>query len=148
MPAMRLNSSPLRCGLGVFDEFANRMGGRRIGHHHDVGNNREQTDRREVVERIVAGGRIERRVDRQIRRAEQERVAVRRRVGRLVGADIAAGAAAVLDDDLLAPDLGQALRQRTRQRVTAAARWKRHDQTHEAVRIALRTRRPRQQRQG
>src|SRR4029079_7686598 len=42
---------------------------------------------------------------------------------------------------------GQALRQRARQRVTATARRKRHDQAHEAVWEALRMRGPREPRQ-
>ncbi len=82
--------------------------------------------------------------------AHQQRVAVRRRLGHDVGADVAAGAGAVLHDELLAEGLGQFGRQRARQDVGGAAGGEGH---HDAHRLggpgALRLRRYRKgQREG
>src|SRR5262249_19536736 len=54
------------------------------------------------------------------------------------GADIAAGARTVLDDDVLPPRLGELLREDAPERVDGAAARKRNDYAHRAVGIALR----------
>ncbi len=65
-------------------------------------------------------------------RAHQQRVAVRRRLGDQVRADIASGACAVVDHDLLAERARQALGQRTADDIGGTAGRVRH---HEADRL-------------
>ena len=81
-----------------------------------------RADRIEALDGIVgrlaqASAAPKRRVGR-----EQERVAVGRRLGRRLGADHAAGAAAVLDHELLAEGLGELVGPGTADRVRGAAR--------------------------
>ena len=110
---------------------------RRIFRYHDkVRVLAEQRDRDEIGHRIVVQRRVEHRHDRQRRRAEQHGVAVGRRVGRGVVGDVAARAALVLDDDLLAPDFRQPAGGDARGRVGAAAGREADDQPHHAGRPA------------
>ena len=84
---------------------------------------------REILARIVTGVGIERRVDRE--RAgigQQDGVAVGRGLCDRTGRDRAAGAAAVLDHDLLSERLAHPLGHQARQRVIAAAGRERHHQ--------------------
>jgi hypothetical protein len=67
-----------------------------------------------------------------------ERVAVRRRLRRRLAGDVAAGAAAVLDHDLLAPGLRQVPGHDARDGIGAAAGRIGHDQAHVARRPGLR----------
>ena len=67
-----------------------------------------------------------------------QRVAVGRRLGGGLRADIAAGAGAVLHHDVLAPGLGELLRDDAAERVDGAAGRERDDHAHRAVGIALR----------
>ena len=106
--------------------------------HDEVRVLAEQRDRHEVGHRIVVQRRIEHRHDRQRRRAEQHGVAVGRGMGRGVVGDVAAGAALVLDDDLLAPHLRQAAGGDAGGGVGAAARREADDQPHHARRPRLR----------
>jgi|SRR3954467_10683720 len=62
---------------------------------------------------------------------------VLRRVGDEFAADHAAGAAAVLDDDLLAQTVTEMLCDDPTDNVIDAARWERHDKAHRAVRVIL-----------
>jgi hypothetical protein len=64
------------------------------------------------------------------RNGHQDRVAVGRRLRRTAAAGIAAGAADILDIELLASLLGQLLRHQTREHVGRAARRERHDHAH------------------
>src|SRR5262249_54781261 len=66
---------------------------------------------------------------------------VGRGMGDEIGGDRAAGAGAVLHDELLGKKLAQLLRQETRGDVAGCARRKAHDDAHRPVRISLRTRR-------
>src|SRR6185503_853982 len=59
--------------------------------------------------------------------ADADRVAIGRRLGDHVRADVAARAGAVLDEDRLAPGLGPAIADQTRIDVGDAAHGKRHD---------------------
>ena len=71
-------------------------------HHQHVRRIHELGDRRKILERIVGQVLEQRRVDRDRGRGEQQRVAVGRRARDLAHADVAGGAAAVVDDDALA----------------------------------------------
>ena len=86
--------------LGERQQFLHRFDRqRRIDHQH-VRPGGENGNRREGFDRVVFE-LVERRVDRMRDRYDAERVAVRRRVGAGLGADGAAGAAAIVDIDLL-----------------------------------------------
>ena len=74
---------------------------------------------------------------------EQQRVAVARRLRHHLGADDAAGAAAVVDDDLAAGDLRQLGADDARDDVDGAAGRERHDQADRPIGIGLRLRRGR-----
>jgi hypothetical protein len=63
-----------------------------------------------------------------VRSVEEQRVAVGRRFRHRLGADVAAGAAAVLDDDRFAPGLLQLLGEQPPQAVGRAARREGHHQ--------------------
>ena len=84
-----------RLALRERDEFGQRLRRDLRIDHQQVRRDRDQRDRREVLDRIVGQLRVGARRDGvRARRADGQRVAVRRRLGRGVGADGAAGAAA------------------------------------------------------
>ena len=103
---------------------------RRIG-RHDRRQADQRGDRREVLDRVVAEVRIERRVDRhRAGIAEHQHMAVGRRLGDHVGGDDAAGARHVLDDEGLAERVGEFFREQPRQHVGIAAGAGGRDQPH------------------
>ena len=67
--------------------------------------------------------------------AQREHVAVGCGLGAHCRADVALRAAAIVDDDLLAPLLGQFGAEHASERVGAAARRERNDQAHRFFRI-------------
>jgi hypothetical protein len=68
-------------------------------HHHQVGLAADARDWGDIADKIVVEMLVERGVDR-LRPADQEqRVAVRRRMGDRFGADVAAGARPIVDDE-------------------------------------------------
>src|SRR5215831_12099075 len=71
---------------------------------------------------------------------EQERVAVRLRLGDGIAARVAAAARAVLDDDLLSEIVGELLRQNSRHHVDRSARRVRIDDANDTLGIGLRRR--------
>ena len=94
----------------------------------------EQRDRREGLQR-VDGQLVKRRIDRMRDGDDQQRVAVGRRLRHQFGADDAAGAGLVLDDELLAEPLAEAAQlDDARQDVVQPARRERHDHPHRLVR--------------
>ena len=96
-----------RFGLGVGDELRNGLHrDRRIDFKH-VGHADDACYRRGVADEVEAEFRIKRRVGGDRRRHHEQRVAVRRRLEHGFGADIAAGAWPVFDDELLAEFLRQ-----------------------------------------
>ena len=108
-------------------------------HQHDQRAGRDQADRREILARVVADIGIERRIDRErAGAAEHERVAVGRGLRDRARRDRAAGAAAVLDHDLLAERLAHLLGDDARHHVVAAAGRVGHDQRDRPVGIVLR----------
>ena len=105
--------------------------------HHDAG------DRHHARQVIEIQMRIERGVDRVRRGDEEERVAVGIGVDRRLGGDVAAGAVAVLDDELLAERFRQRLGDQPRADIGRAAGGITDEDQHRARRIALRAREPR-----
>src|SRR5262249_30145657 len=101
---------------------------RRIGHHHDVRLSADQRHRREIGDRIVVERRIEKAIGRVGHRGDVERVAVGIGSGCDLSADIGAGAAAVLDDHLLTPGLGEPIARDGGDRVGGAAGHERNDE--------------------
>ena len=151
MPA---NSSAARCTLDPVpveakvelavlplrqrDQFGDRLRRHRGMHQHDIAARRDQSDRREILARVVADVGIERRIDRQRARGDQQRVAVGRGLGDLARRDGAAGAAAVLDHDGLAEARAHPLGDDARDHVVAAAGRVGHDQRDRVGRIIRR----------
>ena len=94
-------------------------------------------DRREILHRVVAelggGG-----ADREIVGGDQQRAAVGRRVCRVAGADRAAGAAQILDEELSTEMLLKLLRYQARDHVGRPARRIGADDPDLLARIVLR----------
>ena len=86
-----------------------------------------QRQRHEVFFNVVIKFGVHRRRNRMVHRAHEQRVAVGLRSGRNAGAQRAARAAPVVDDELLAGQPGKLRRQRAGKGVGAAAGRKRHD---------------------
>ena len=119
-----------RVGLGIVDELRNGIGRERCIDFHHVGYAGDGRNRRDVARKIVVEFSVERDVDRMRGRDHEQRVAVRRRIHDCLGGDIAAGAGAVLDDELLAEPLRQALTHEPRQDVGDTAGRIADDQFH------------------
>ena len=96
----------------------------------------EQRDRREVLDRIERR-RLERRVGGEGRRGEKKRVAIRRRLGRRLGTDVAGGAGLVVGDDRGFPAPGELRAEHARQDVGAGAGRIRHDHVHRPAGVGL-----------
>ena len=94
----------------------------RVRHQHDR-HRRDQADRREVALHVERRLDAERRIDRDLVRCDQQRVAVGRRARHDIGADVAARARLVVDHDGLVEDLRQARCERAGEDVVAAA-WR------------------------
>jgi len=130
--------------LGERDHVAQRLRRQARARHHDRGRLDRERHRHEVLERIVRQLRVQGGGDHVRAVGEHERVPVRRRLGDLRGADRAAGAAAILDHELVGELLRQLLRDGPRGDVGQSAGRERH---HDADRLgrpgALRERRGR-----
>jgi hypothetical protein len=108
-----------------------------VTQHHRVG--AAHADRLEVLLAVVGQRLVERDVDRERAHVgEQQRVAVGRRLGRLVDADRATGAADILDDELLTERLAHALAQHAGQSIGRPAGGERDDHRDGLGRIGLR----------
>ena len=93
----------------------------------------------EVFERVVAELRKQERRDRdRAGSGDEQRIAVRRGLRDVLGADSAGRARAVVDHDLLAQVFGEFLADRARGKVDAAAGGERHHDAHGFVGIVLR----------
>ena len=117
-------------------------------HHHHHRRGAKLGHRLEVLGEAVRQVLVERRVDGVRAGDHEQRVAVRRRVRRDIGADVGAGARPVFDHDLRAEAFRQPVAERAGQRVRAAARRERQDEAHRLVRIAGERRHGRQQTAG
>ena len=97
-------------------------------HHQSVRHVSHQRNRREIVDRIVRQRFAHTRVDDMRSRHHADGIAVRRRLGEHRRTQRAAGAAAIVDQDLLPQFLGHFRRNGPCNDVGIAARRKRYDQ--------------------
>ena len=126
--------------LGVGRELGERVDRQLGADDDDVWNHGEQPDRREVLLRVVTKIVEQRTVRRQwARRAHQQRISVRLGLRGRGGANIAAGAGAIVDDK--APPHGDthALEHDAGEHVARAAACERNDDLDGARRVAFRT---------
>ena len=96
-----------------------------------------QHHRCEIARKIPRQIRYQRGVDRGGSARDEQRVTVSGRLGRRLGADVAAGAGPILDDEWLAEDLRHFRRHRARDDVRAAAGREWHDDPDRLGREAL-----------
>src|SRR5712691_9569297 len=101
-----------RIAARVLEELAHAVDRRLRGDHEHVRAAAHERDRSEVLLRVERQRPVQRHVDRVGRRRDQEREAVGRRLGYEIGADVAAGSRAVLDDHRLPGSFVQAGRER------------------------------------
>ena len=125
-------------GLGIGDEFADRLCRKRWMHLHAVGLVADARNRGDVMDETEFELFIERGVDGVGKADQKQRVAVGGSVQYGLGGDIAARARPVLDDELLAEPLRQPLRHKTGGDVGRAAGGETDDNAHGARRVALR----------
>ena len=129
-------------GLGVSDEFRDRLYRQRWIDHNDQRCTLDAGDRRNVAGETEVEIVVERLVDRAGRPGQQKCVTIRRRMGHEAGADIGAGAATVLDDDLLIEALRHRLCYEARNNIERAAGRDRNDETNRLARKGVRMREP------
>ena len=121
--------------LGVGDEFLERLERRsRIADQH-LRHRGDDRDRHQVFFGVVRQLRLQRGVDGVVRRRQQDRVAVRRRLGDGVGGDDTAGARLVFDHDRLAQIFSHLRGHHARDDVDRAAGRERQQQTDRPFRI-------------
>ena len=106
--------------------------------HRHVG---DQADRLKAFDRIVGQGLVEADAGRLADVTEQDRVAVRFRLGDAGRADRSAGAADIHDDDLLSQAAPHRFGDQAGDDVARPGGGERHHHRHRAVRIILRERR-------
>src|SRR5215510_8003219 len=127
-----------RIGLGIGDELGNCFGWNRWMHRYDVRLPVNACDRRDVADEIETELVIERGVDRVPTADYEQRVAVRRCAHDRLGADIAARAWSILDDERLTEPLRQPLTDQARDDVSWAAGGKTDNDAHGPAWIGLR----------
>jgi hypothetical protein len=129
-----------RLGLGERDQLADILRlHRRIDDQHDRhrGNHRHRSKGFSGIEwQLLVEGAVD---GQRRRRGQQQGVAIGLRARDRLGADIAAGPATVLDQEILAVPLGQLLRDDTGDDVVGAAGRERHDDLDGPGGIILRT---------
>ena len=106
-------------------------GNRRMDHHH-VLDAAHQRHGREILDHVVRQLGVDARRHRHRAKAHQQQVAVRRRLGDRLGADVAAGAGTIFDDDVLPQQLRHLLRDHAGVVIVGAAGRK---SRHEADRL-------------
>ena len=126
-----------RVGLGIGDEFLERVRGDRGIERDRHRSRRHLLDRSQVPDRIVGHVAIQAHRHHQRVRGDQQGVAIRRRLDDHVGADVATRARAVVDDDRLPPAFRQLLPDCAREDVHAGPRSEGDDDLHRPVRIRL-----------
>jgi hypothetical protein len=125
--------------LGIGDERTQIAGRQILARHQQLRGLGDERDRREVGRRVVQRPLVERLiVGMRADAAERERIAVGGGARHPGGPGHAAGAANVLDQHLLAQELGETLRQDTPHDVGAAAGRERNHHGHRPQRPILR----------
>jgi hypothetical protein len=126
-----------RVGASLAQQLLQRRGGERLRHGQRQPAGRHGAERREARDRVepLRLGQTGR--ERQRRSGLKQRVAVGRRVGDGLGAEIPARAGLVVDDDRLARPLGELLADGAGNRVEAAARRVGDDDRDAARRVGL-----------
>ncbi len=95
---------------------------------------RDERQRQEILDRIVRQLRDQRRIGRVgAHRGNAEGVTVGRRMRQRVHRNHAAGAPAIIDDDLLAKCVAHRRREQAREEISGAARRKWHDQAQRTL---------------
>src|SRR5947208_2453719 len=138
--AARRHGDLARIGLGVGEELRSRLGQKRWMYHHNEGYAADTCDRRDVADDIEIELVVERRINRVKCTGQYERIAIRGSAHDRLGADIAATAWPVLNDELLTEPLRQPLTHQARGDVERAAGRRANDYPHRPRRIALRPR--------
>src|SRR5262245_9572913 len=124
-------------GLGIGDEFRNRLSWNRWVNYHDIWQKGESRNGRDVLDEIEIEFLIERCID-NIRRSNQEkRIAIGGRTHDRLGGDIAARAGPVVDDEWLAEPLRQPLPYYAYDNIAPRTGWKSDDHAHRLRRIDL-----------
>ena len=124
-----------RIGLAECDQLLDGLGRKlRVHVRHDR-RAAQQTDRIEILQRVVRQRVVQRRIGCEIAHRHEQRVAVRRGLRGGGGADHGGGAGPRLDDDLLAPVIEHLLCDDPSQDVGRSARRERHDDLDRPVRI-------------
>ena len=113
--------------------------------YHDVGRHSSQSDRGEILKRVVGNFRVKAGIDRMAPTHRSDGVAVRQCSGSGAHTKVAASAPMVLDIELLAEALRKSLCDQSREHVSRSARREWHDHAHRPRWISLR---PSQERQG
>ena len=124
-------------GLRERDEVRGCLGLHRRIDEKEHRSGADQTDRREVADRIVMHALLDCRNDGVRHVGEQQGVAVRRGFGGDLDAEAAAGAGTVVDDDLLAERFRQRLAEQACEHIRAAAGRVGHDQGDGMIGIGL-----------
>ena len=119
-------------------QFRQRLGRHLRVDHHDIRRNRNQRHRREILDRIIRHLGVEAGVHDEAGADRHDGVAVRRHAGDLAGRGVAAGAADVLDEELLAEIVGKLLRHDAGDGIGRSAGGKADHDAHRPARIALR----------
>ena len=133
-------------GLGERDQLLDVRHRHLVGDREHVRDRRHQDDRVELLHRIGQRA-VQQRIEHEgLVGGERQRVAVGRALGAGDRADQRVAAGAVLDDDALAPFLGELLAEQPHQHVGRAARGERHDDVDRHGRIVEREGRSRQDR--
>ena len=129
----------LACGLLQLSQKCLVVLGREAGvHRNDVGRGRDVDDGREVRQRVVGRLGVDGRVGgRGGDRGNAQRVAVRGRLGRFIGAHDATATRLVFHDDALAQGLAQRVGDHAGNDVGGAAGCKGHLQLDDFVRVGL-----------
>ena len=130
--------SPPGFDLASAMTLGDRIDGQLRACHQHEGGGQNLAHRREILHRVVRHRAVERRRDRVTAGRQQQRVAVGRRFRDGVGADVAARAGAIFDDDGLAEMVRHLGRDDPPDRIDRAAGGERHHDADGPVRIALR----------
>ena len=122
-------------GLGVGDQLLHVLHGQRGRHQQHAGGIGHMRDRREILLDVVGQARHQMRRNRmRAARGEQQRRAIRSRLHAFGRTNRAARTGLVVDDELLAQILRNALRDHARNQIGRTARRKRHDHAHRLAR--------------